>query len=205
MTSVARYEKKNAVCLFDMFKPSIVCAVIVLSALAACGGGEDIQPQPSERRALQWQVSLYGDSLTANREKEISDNKFTVMNYAIWGMGSFYPLSTADKAKVVVIRYGMADSIREITPQETVSNVLNLAAQVRAKGQQSIIVGMPCLDSSLGAATAEALKAVQDVDVTVGCGNIPRTTDGIHPTPEEHARMDAIIREKVLSKLNEID
>lgn len=179
----------------------ILCAALFLSA---CGGGDDLPEQPAARRALQWQVSLYGDSLTANREKEISDGKFTVMNYAIWGMGSFYPLSSNDKAKVVVIRYGMADSIREMTPAQTVENVLNLAAQVKSKGQFPIIVGMPCLDSMLGAATAEALKEIQDVDVTIGCGNTPRTTDGIHPTPEEHARMDAIIRGVVLDKLNEI-
>lgn len=128
----------------------------------------------------------------------------TAADYAVWGQGSYAPLSPTDtSARVVVIRYGMADAIRLMTPAETVANVTALAAQVRAQGRRPIIVGMPCLDSDLGAATAQALRAVQDVDVTPGCGPVPRTTDGIHPTPAEHARMDTIIRAAAVAALND--
>ncbi len=171
----------------------------VFAVLTACGGGDDLS---EERRARPVQVSLYGDSLTYNRTYEITDHKFIAANYAQWGQGSFVPLDDADGAKLVVIRYGMADAIRLLTPEQTVENIQALVAQAKAKGQATIVVGMPCLDSELGAATAQAVRAVQDVDVTTDCGPVPRTTDGIHPTPTEHARMDAIIRIAVLEELN---
>jgi len=195
-------------------------AAALLVALLACGGGHEpdgadgasaaelagfvasAQAQTTTRRARKVQVAFYGDSLTANRVAEIADGAFLAADYAVWGQGSYAPLSPTDtSARVVVIRYGMADAIRLMTPAETVANVTALAAQVRAQGRRPIIVGMPCLDSELGAATAQALLAVQDVDVTPGCGPVPRTTDGIHPTPTEHARMDAIIRAAAVAAL----
>ncbi|MEY2689591.1 MAG: hypothetical protein RL375_3790 [Pseudomonadota bacterium] len=198
-------------------------AAALLVALLACGGGHEpegadgasaaelagfvasAQAQTTTaRRARKVQVSFYGDSLTANRVAEIADGAFLAADYAVWGQGSYAPLSPTDtSARVVVIRYGMADAIRLMTPAETVANVTALADQVRAQGRRPIIVGMPCLDSDLGAATAQALRAVQDVDVTPGCDPVPRTTDGIHPTPAEHARMDTIIRNAAVAALND--
>ena len=196
-------------------------AAALLAALIACGGGlGDDQPGPdtdgasaaemqgffassAARRARPVQVAFYGDSLTVNRVLDIAGGAFIGADYAVWGQGSYAPLNARDTAPVVVIRYGMADSIRLMTPAETVANVTALAAQVRAQGRRPLIVGLPCLDSDLGAATAEALRAVQDVDVTPGCGPAPRTTDGIHPTPTEHARMDAIIRAAAVAALND--
>jgi hypothetical protein len=195
-------------------------AAALLVALLACGGGHEpegadgasaaelagfvasAQAQtPAARRPRPTQVAFYGDSLTAGRVLEIAGGAFIAADHAIWGMGSFYPLSSLDRAPVVVIRYGMADAIRLMTPAETVANVTALAAQVRAQGRRPIIVGMPCLDSDLGAETAQALLAVQDVDVAAGCGPVPRTTDGIHPTAAEHARMDTIIRAAAVAAL----
>lgn len=196
-------------------------AAALLAALIACGGGlADDQSGPdtdgasaaemqafvttaTARRPRPVQVAFYGDSLTVGRVLDIAGGAFIGADYAVWGQGSFAPLTARDTAPVVVIRYGMADAVRLMTPAETVANVTALAAQVRAQGRQPIIVGMPCLDSDLGAATAQALRAVQDVDVTPGCGPVPRTTDGIHPTPTEHARMDAIIRAAAVAALND--
>ncbi len=196
----------------------------LLATLIACGGGLADDPASAAtdgasaaevqgftasaagsttRRARPVQVAFYGDSLTVNRVLQIAGGAFIGADYAVWGQGSFAPLHPADRAPVVVIRYGMADSIRQMTPAETVANVTALAAQVRAQGRRPLIVGMPCLDSDLGAGQAEALRAVQDVDVTPGCGPVPRTTDGIHPTAEEHARMDAIIRAAALAALHD--
>jgi len=200
-------------------------AAALLATLIACGGGLADDPASAAtdgapaaevqgftasaasatttRRTRPVQVAMYGDSLTVNRVLQIAGGAFLAADYAVWGQGSFAPLNPADHAPVVVIRYGMADSIRQMTPAETVANVTALAAQVRAQGRRPIIVGMPCLDSDLGAATAQAMRAVQDVDVTPGCGPVPRTTDGIHPTAEEHARMDAIIRAAALAALHD--
>ena len=200
-------------------------AALLAAALLACGGGGDDATGPdgasaqemaafvataqaqtattAARRPRPVQVAFYGDSLTAGRVLDIAGGAFIPADHAIWGMGSFYPLSALDRAPVVVIRYGMADAIRLMTPAETVANVTALAAQVRAQGRRPIVVGMPCLDSDLGAATAQAMRAVQEVDVTPGCGPVPRTTDGIHPTAAEHARMDAIIRAAALAALND--
>jgi hypothetical protein len=196
-------------------------AALLAAALLACGGGGDDTAGPdgasaaemagfvasaraqttAARRARPVQVSFYGDSLTAGRVLDIAGGAFIPADYAIWGMGSFYPLSSLDRAPVVVIRYGMADAIRLMTPEQTVANVTALAAQVRAQGRRPIVVGMPCLDGPLGADTAQALLAVQDVDVAAGCGPVPRTTDGIHPTAAEHARMDTIIRAAAVAAL----
>ena len=173
-------------------------APLLALALVACGGG-DYEEEP-QRRAMQPQVALYGDSLTFDRTHAIADGAFIAANYAQWGQGSFVPLAPSN-AKVVVIRYGMADAIRLLTPDETVANIQQLAATARERGQVPIIVGMPCLDSELGEATAAAIRQIQNVDVTPGCGPVPRTTDGIHPTELEHARMDAIIRAAVLQEL----
>jgi len=200
-------------------------AALLAAALLACGGGGDDASGPdgasaqemaafvasaqaqtattAARRPRPVQVAFYGDSLTAGRVLDIAGGAFIAADHAIWGMGSFYPLSANDRAPVVVIRYGMADAIRLMTPAETAANVTALAAQVRAQGRRPIVVGMPCLDSGLGAATAQALRAVQDVDVAAGCGPIPRTTDGIHPTAAEHARMDTIIRAAAVAALND--
>lgn len=165
--------------------------------LAACGGGE-CDPAPAGP-----QVSFYGDSLTVNRTLLIAAGAFTAADYAKWGQASTAPLNAADRAPIVVIRYGMADAIVGLTPEQTVANVAALSAQVRQQGRVVLIVGMPCLDSELGAATARALQAIQTVDVATGCGPVPRTTDGIHPTPAEHARMDALIRAAVMSALHD--
>lgn len=204
-------------------RTSIAAAALATTmALLACGGGHDAAgadgasaaelagylasttaQQTTQRRARPVQVAFYGDSLTVGRVVQIAGGAFIGADYAVWGQGSFAPLAAQDVARVVVIRYGMADAVRLMTPAETVANVTALAAKVRAQGRRSIIVGMPCLDGELGAATAAALQAVQDVDVTPGCGPVPRTTDGIHPTPAEHARMDAIIRAAALAALND--
>lgn len=176
------------------------------AVVVACGGGlepTDAEADTTTRRTRPAQVAFYGDSLTVGRVLQIAGGAFLAADYAVWGQGSFAPLNPTDRAPVALIRYGMADSIRQMTPAETVANVTALAAHVRAQGRRPLIVGMPCLDSDLGAATAQALRAVQDVDVTPGCGPVPRTTDGIHPTAEEHARMDAIIRAAALAALND--
>lgn len=169
----------------------ITLALIAL--LTACGGGE-----ADDRRAFQPQVSFYGDSLTYDRTADITDHKFLAVNYAKWGESSFAPLH--ELTPVVVLRYGMADAIRGIAPETTVANLLRLKDMLQANGVTPIIVGMPCLEGELGAATAAAVNAVADVQVTQGC-EAPLTTDGIHPTQKEHARMDAIVRTRVLQEL----
>lgn len=204
-------------------RTSIAAAALTTAlALLACGGGHDAAEadgasaeelagylasaparQAAQRRPRPVQVAFYGDSLTVGRVLQIAGGAFLAADYAVWGQGSFAPLAAQDVAPVVVIRYGMADAVRQMTPAETVANVTALAAQVRAQGRRPIVVGMPCLDGDLGAATATALQAVQDVDVTPGCGPVPRTTDGIHPTPAEHERMYAIIRAAAIAALND--
>lgn len=180
-----------------MRRPLIAPLLALIAAmLAACGGGE-CDPAPTGP-----QVAFYGDSLTVNRTLLIASGAFTAADYAKWGQPSTAPLHPADRAPIVVIRYGMADAILGMPPEQTVANVAALAAQVRRQGRVALIVGMPCLDSELGAATAQALRAIQTVDVATGCAPAPRTTDGIHPTTAEHARMDALIRAAVLESLN---
>lgn len=169
-------------------------ALVLLLLLAACGGGE----ASDDRRAFQPQVSFYGDSLTYDRTADITAHKFLAVNYAKWGESSFAPLH--EPTPVAVLRYGMADAIRGIPPETTVANLLRLKDMLLANGVTPIIVGMPCLEGELGASTAAAVNVVADVQVTQGCES-PLTTDGIHPTWKEHARMDAIIRDSVLQAL----
>lgn len=204
-----------------MVRSGVLATVLAafVAAMVACGGGlghDDtdgavpgevaghvaaLAAEARARRARPVQASFYGDSLTAGRALAIAGGAFVAADHAVWGLGSYAPLAPTDVAPVAVIRYGMADAIREMTPEQTLANVLSLAAQVRAQGRVALIVGMPCLDGPLGAGHAAALAAVQDVDVTPGCGPVPRTVDGIHPTPAEHARMDTIIRAAVVAAL----
>ena len=66
-----------------------------------------------------------------------------------------------------------------------------------------VTLARPDVRNAVDTATAQALQAIQTVDVATGCGHVPRTTDGIHPTPAEHARMDALIRAAVLAALHD--
>lgn len=160
--------------------------VLVLLALAGCGGGEG-----SEKI-----VAFYGDSITAGRAADIAAGLFQAQDFARPAQNSDAPLSPDDRSQITVLRYGMADIVHHIPPEVTRLNLLALVAQIVALGRTPVVVNVSRADDGRQQATNAAIKDITTIDVSDIEG---ATVDGIHPTDDYHAALNARIRERLRS------
>ncbi len=135
-------------------------------------------------------VSFYGDSITAGRTQDIALGRFNTQDFAYPGNTSHTPLHPEDRASIVVLRYGMADTVFGIAPEQTRRNLLQLVEQVRQQGKIPVVVSISKADGR-EVPTNEAIKDLITVDLSDIEGS---TVDGIHPTDAYHAAMYTKIR-----------
>ena len=162
-----------------------LAALILAALLCACGGGD----APADKI-----VAFYGDSITAGRAQDIAAGAFKVQDFARPAQESSAPLSPDDRSTVTVLRYGMADIVHRIPPEATRLHLLALVAQIQLLGRVPVVVNVSRADDGRERATNAAIADITTIDVTDIEG---ATVDGIHPTDEYHAALNARIRERL--------
>lgn len=162
-----------------------LAALILAALLCACGGGD----APADKI-----VAFYGDSITAGRAQDIAAGAFAVQDFARPAQTSATPLSADDRSAITVLRYGMADIVHRIPPEATRLHLLALVAQIQLLGRVPVVVNVSRADDGRERATNAAIADITTIDVTDIEG---ATVDGIHPTDEYHAALNARIRERL--------
>lgn len=153
--------------------------LLAIVLLVGCGDGSSTRL-----------VSFYGDSITAGRTQDIALGLFNTQDFAQPGNTSYTPLHPDDKASIVVLRYGMADIVSGIAPEQTRNNLLQLVAQVKQQGKTPVVISVSKADGKEEPTNA-ALKDLITVDLSDLEGS---TVDGTHPTDAYHAAMYTRIR-----------
>ena len=165
---------------------ALVAALVGAWLMVACGGG-DAPPKV---------VAFYGDSITAGRAQDIAAGLFQAQDFARPAQNSDAPLSPDDRSQITVLRYGMADIVHHIPPEVTRLHLLALVAQIVALGRTPVVVNISRTDDGRERATNAAIADITTIDVSDMPG---ATVDGIHPTDDYHAALNARIRERLRS------
>lgn len=162
---------------------TLLAALAGALGLVGCGGGD-----------APVVVAFYGDSITAGRTQDIAAGQFVAQDFARPAQNSDAPLSPHDRSTITVLRYGMADIVHRIPPEATRLHLLALVAQIQLLGRVPVVVNVSRTDDGRERATNAAIADITTIDVTDIEG---ATVDGIHPTDEYHAALNARIRERL--------
>ena len=161
--------------------------LLIVSMLAACGGGSDGRMQPT--------IAFYGDSITAGRPVDIAAGDFLVQDFAVPAKDSDAPLSQTDISTITVLRYGMADIVHGIPPEITRNNLIILITQIKAKGRKPVVVNVNATETGIEKKTNDSLSDITDIDVSDIKGN---TVDGIHPDEAFHQLLNMRIHDGLI-------
>ena len=124
----------------------------LLLLLAACGGGGTV-----EKRV----VAFYGDSITEGThsakynewlperwlptpvEHIASLADIVAIDYSVNGGSSRNAFIKSDNASIVVIRFGVADTVYKLTPEVFGENITRMVAEARSFGKRVVLTGLP--------------------------------------------------------------
>lgn len=124
--------------------------LLISLLLAACGGGTS---KPV--------VAFYGDSITYGTHSA-DYNVWTpvrwnpspvehiaaladieALDYSVDGSSAVGARLRSDNSSVVVIRYGVADRVRDIHPETFKAGITSLVNEAKSKGKRVILTGLP--------------------------------------------------------------
>ena len=133
-----------------MIKWKTIVLTLLLS-LVACGGGGGV-----EKRV----VAFYGDSITEGTHSAKYDEWFPErwlptpvehiaalaniigIDYSVNGASSVDAVIKQDNSSIVVIRFGVADTVRNMSPEVFRTAITRLVAEARAHGKRVILTGL---------------------------------------------------------------
>lgn len=194
----------------------MILAAVMAAFLCACGGG-------SSAPAV---VAFYGDSITSGTHSA----DYNVWTPAVWsptpvehiaqiagiravdysynGASAADAAIRADTSRLVVIRFGVADTVHGLTPAQFAGHITRLVDGARSQGKAVILTGLPhaaAVDTGpLDAVMRERAQAlgVPFVDVRALAFGPGDLADALHPGEVYSRRIGQAVAEVIKAVLS---